>query len=77
MSEKVLDIGFYYFFYYYHYYYYINETLNPIYNWNRMKPKIIFLENKLKMIPRKLTTPYLVINLWNLLIRPNFFFKLF
>ena len=54
----------------------LNETINPMYHFEKMKNKILFIENKLRIIPKKSITPMFVINLWTLFIRPLFDYAL-
>ena len=52
----------------------LGETLHPKYHFTNVKvsSKIAFIEAKLRTIARETTTPYFVINLWTLFIRPLF-----
>ena len=54
----------------------IDEYINPTTHLNMQEKKIDFLIFKLSMIPKAAISPRFLINLWTLLIRPNFDYAL-
>ena len=50
----------------------IDETLASATHLKMLKPKITYLTNKLKIIPKRNVTPKFILNLWTLIIRPIF-----
>jgi len=48
----------------------LDEKLNPQTHLELYKSKINYIINRLRMIPKKTTTPRYLINLWTLIIRP-------
>ena len=50
----------------------LNEYLDPCFHLDSTRKKITYITNRIKTIPKKSITPKLLINLWTVLVRPNF-----